>query len=317
MKKLLLLLLAVGTHSFASSKISYLSVKGEVVYFSTTQPKTHTIPSCVVAENQQLWAVPLGSLSGRAMYSILVTAVATNSPVNIEPKNSCSVVGVEAPNEVSIGTVNGLPVSAGLYKSCNEIIQNDPFADDGHYNIRPGTGSVMRVYCDMEVDGGWTLVMHGKEGDVPFDYGWPTDGVNVSENNSPDGTTFKFADWMINALVSSSYRVTHNSIIRYMKPSCLFSVDQGAYADCRFSYKTPSFGSQHPNNANNSYNYISSSALSDYSVDGNQETFFFMLSRNEGWYISNGYDDRGVRGDGYSWGSGMSNYSASFSLWVK
>ena len=37
--------------TFASAKVSYVSVKSDTIYYATATPKTHTIPACATSEN--------------------------------------------------------------------------------------------------------------------------------------------------------------------------------------------------------------------------------------------------------------------------
>ncbi|MGV2871282.1 fibrinogen-like YCDxxxxGGGW domain-containing protein [Colwellia sp. E150_009] len=314
MKKLLtLLLIAVTSQSFASSKISYLSVKDEVVYFSTTSAKIHAIPDCVATENQQKWAIPMGNLNGRAMYSMLVTAVAANSLVTINSKNSCDVTGFESPIEIALGTDDALPTSAGLYKSCDEIVQNNPTAQDGLYAIRPGTAGTINAYCDMEWDGGWMLVMHGQEGDVPLNWHSHTTEYNVLDKNLPDGTTFKYSDTFINLLNSHGYRVTHNNMTRYFKPTCTYRHNASAGGDCIVSYETADF--QNP--ALYPWTHSSFGGVVGHSKLSGTNTYFINTSLNSviGWQVGLDSSTEYALGDGSQKSS--PDISASFNLWVR
>ncbi|GLX78727.1 hypothetical protein tinsulaeT_20670 [Thalassotalea insulae] len=94
---------AFSALSFASSHISYLNVENDTVVFSLSEAKSHTIPSCVSSENQQKYAVSLTSETGRAVYSLLITAMASKQGIAVESANDCAVVsGIEQAMGVSI-----------------------------------------------------------------------------------------------------------------------------------------------------------------------------------------------------------------------
>ncbi|MGJ8682189.1 hypothetical protein [Paraglaciecola sp.] len=77
MKKFTCFLLSFVTfQAFSSGTIDFLEVDNDVVLFSTTQAKTHTLPSFVPAENANLWSIPLTTESGRVTYSLILTVMA-------------------------------------------------------------------------------------------------------------------------------------------------------------------------------------------------------------------------------------------------
>lgn len=85
MKKLGFLLgLVCSTSLFAAGSVDFLEVNDDVVLFSTSDAKTHSLPSCVGAGNSALWSVSLTTDSGRAIYSVLLTAMAKGSDLGIE-----------------------------------------------------------------------------------------------------------------------------------------------------------------------------------------------------------------------------------------
>ena len=124
-KKLLTGLLAILAISstFASSQVDYLNVEGDVVYFSLAEEKSHALPSCATAtENNDKYTVLLTSETGRALYSLLITAMASKQGVSVNSANDCNAVsGVERAQGVSIvpevGESQGLITSLYLYKS--------------------------------------------------------------------------------------------------------------------------------------------------------------------------------------------------------
>ncbi|WP_281560847.1 hypothetical protein [Thalassomonas sp. RHCl1] len=108
MKKYLLLLagLFAATPALAAGKITYLNVVDDVVYFTTDEAKV-SAPACVVAENAQQWTVSLNNKTGRALYSLLVTAMAGKQAINIETGSDCGdISGIERAKGISLQPVN-------------------------------------------------------------------------------------------------------------------------------------------------------------------------------------------------------------------
>jgi hypothetical protein len=80
----------------AAGKVDFLEVNAGVVVFTTSAPKTVNSPSCVLSEYAEKWSISLNTQSGRASYSMLVTAMSMGIPINIESANNCAVLdGVE------------------------------------------------------------------------------------------------------------------------------------------------------------------------------------------------------------------------------
>ena len=74
----------------SSGQVNYLDVNGDIVVFATEATKTNTSPACVGAANSDKWAVSLNSESGRAIYSLLMTALVTKMRVNVESAGDCA-----------------------------------------------------------------------------------------------------------------------------------------------------------------------------------------------------------------------------------
>jgi len=103
MKHLLftLLLSLLSFPLWAAGTLNYLDVNQGVVYFSTEQAKTATSPTCVDAAQAEKWALSLESDNGRAMYSILLTAMATGMEIGVETSSDCNAAtGFERPLRV-------------------------------------------------------------------------------------------------------------------------------------------------------------------------------------------------------------------------
>ena len=80
----------------AAGTVDFLEVDNGVVVFTTTVTKVVASPICVLTEHTPKWSISLDNQSGRASYSMLVTAMSMGIPINIESANNCAVLdGVE------------------------------------------------------------------------------------------------------------------------------------------------------------------------------------------------------------------------------
>lgn len=95
------------TAAEAAAPINYLTVKGDAVHFSIDEAKSGTRPSCALATTSDHYAVSLKTDTGRAMYSILVAAMAGKQAVGVESAEDCAdVAGLERAYALSIAPVN-------------------------------------------------------------------------------------------------------------------------------------------------------------------------------------------------------------------
>jgi len=95
-KTLVLISLFIAGVVNASGSVDFLEVENGIVTFSTTDAKVAISPACVDPGNAKLWTLSLNSESGRANYSMLVTALSNNLAVNVESAEDCAYTpGVE------------------------------------------------------------------------------------------------------------------------------------------------------------------------------------------------------------------------------
>ncbi|WP_125784017.1 hypothetical protein [Pseudoalteromonas rubra] len=143
--KLLAALAAISPEATsAASVVTQLDVLGEAVTFTLEQPKSHAIPGCVSADNQQKWAINLNSLQGQAMYSLLVTAISKEHLVNVTSANRCEAIAdIEQAGSVSLQTnpnvQSGLGVS--LYKGDGVTRIGTVTSTDNGIHYAPVNGS--------------------------------------------------------------------------------------------------------------------------------------------------------------------------------
>ena len=88
--KYLLMGLAFCSAAEAAGNVTSLNVEQQVVTFITSEAKSQSSPACMAAEHANKWTVSLDSQSGRATYSMLITAMSLNIPVNVETANDCA-----------------------------------------------------------------------------------------------------------------------------------------------------------------------------------------------------------------------------------
>ncbi len=128
MRILFVLLFTMMSRNASSiGSVEYLEVDNNVVLFSTSEPKSGARPTCVnIANSGDLWAISLATESGRAVYSLILTAMAkgNTAALNIESANNCQDKdGIESASKVSVGAVSepvsdkALSHSIGLYRA--------------------------------------------------------------------------------------------------------------------------------------------------------------------------------------------------------
>jgi hypothetical protein len=89
-----------------AQQINFLNVEGSNVYFSTTTSKAASAPSCAIADTNEQYAVSLATENGRAVYSLLIMAMASGQAIDVQSAGDCAdVTGLERANSVSITPV--------------------------------------------------------------------------------------------------------------------------------------------------------------------------------------------------------------------
>ncbi|MGJ8682179.1 hypothetical protein [Paraglaciecola sp.] len=84
-----LILTLVPNYGYAGT-IEFMEVKDNLVTFSTSEIKAHTSPACAVEETKQKWTIKINTPTGRATYTMLMTAVATGMEVKVETAGDCA-----------------------------------------------------------------------------------------------------------------------------------------------------------------------------------------------------------------------------------
>lgn len=97
-----LALSAASTNGLAAGLVENIEVEGDIVLFSISEAKQGgSSPACVLESATETWSISLDSQSGRATYSMLVTAMSLNIAVNVESANDCAnSAGIERAGRV-------------------------------------------------------------------------------------------------------------------------------------------------------------------------------------------------------------------------
>lgn len=77
----------------AAGTIDHLSVENDVIIFSTTETKSAAAPACAGAEQADNWSISLKTQTGRAMYTLITTAIAKDMAVAVSSAQDCADTG--------------------------------------------------------------------------------------------------------------------------------------------------------------------------------------------------------------------------------
>ncbi|WP_281559731.1 hypothetical protein [Thalassomonas sp. RHCl1] len=108
------ILILLCQSAVAAGKVNYLNVVNDLVYFSTDEIKASS-PSCVLAESANQWTISLETKTGRALYSLLVSAMSADQAVSVESGADCAdVTGIERAKGISLQPANSQTGSTGV-----------------------------------------------------------------------------------------------------------------------------------------------------------------------------------------------------------
>lgn len=121
-RELLISLLLFSPVALAGGKLTDLQIDKEVVIFSTTQIKPLPNLACVANDAADKWTASLKTESGRAIYSLLVTALSKNLALEVSGAGDCADKdGIERSEGVKLLMVSTPVVSqaktVGMYKA--------------------------------------------------------------------------------------------------------------------------------------------------------------------------------------------------------
>ncbi|MCV2884765.1 hypothetical protein OE749_08655 [Aestuariibacter sp. AA17] len=184
MKLMLFIAMAILSAGSVAGQVNHLDINGNVVTFTTTTGKSHTLPSCATDADKQKWAISLDDAKGRAMYSLLITSLTSSLTVNVESANACvEGQGIEragriwtSPNmggQASVATkeilktvgyayfaLQGGQPSCQIKASSKDDSGNDYIASAGGFcSCKSGARDVYEKYGDGSVDGLFKCVL--------------------------------------------------------------------------------------------------------------------------------------------------------------
>lgn len=106
---------------------SDITVNENVAIFTTDTPKTHTLPSCITAGNEQKWSVNAkGSSADNGLHTLINIAKNSNEPIEATPANNCDIApGIEQASNVNIvyrqEDENENPINATVSSALNFV----------------------------------------------------------------------------------------------------------------------------------------------------------------------------------------------------
>ncbi|KZN51748.1 hypothetical protein [Pseudoalteromonas luteoviolacea] len=112
-----------SAHALSSSQITSLNVDGNNIRFSIGSEKIHQLPSCVAQTTKSLYSFSLSTESGRAMYSLLITAIAGKLPVSVKSAMDCMIeADIERAKSISLAIA---PTAPDSYKGISMLYKGD------------------------------------------------------------------------------------------------------------------------------------------------------------------------------------------------
>ena len=106
--------LTIAFDTFAAGHVNYLNVKGDIVHFAVDEAKAQESPACVASENADRFSVSRKTEAGRAMYSLLITAMAGDLALNVESALDCAdTAGIERALGASIAPADKVSEPSG------------------------------------------------------------------------------------------------------------------------------------------------------------------------------------------------------------
>ncbi|WP_102796399.1 hypothetical protein [Bowmanella denitrificans] len=120
--------LLISQPVLAAATVQSLDVSEDLVVFSLNEAKTSQVPACVADNLKDKWAIRLTNESDKAMYALLMTAMATKSSLSVVSANHCAVEGYESPGNIKI--LPSAPISAPKRKVLQTVAYGIRYFDD-------------------------------------------------------------------------------------------------------------------------------------------------------------------------------------------
>ncbi|SFD65165.1 hypothetical protein [Pseudoalteromonas denitrificans] len=112
----LTLLASLSCSTLAAVKIDTITLKDNLVIFTTIPAKPDTGLGCVDSQQKNSWASSVDTYAGRAFYTMLVTAVSSNLNVEIDSAGDCKdAANIERPALIRIAAYTSVAMGKSLY----------------------------------------------------------------------------------------------------------------------------------------------------------------------------------------------------------
>ncbi len=174
-------------------------------------------------------------ITGPVWLAIAIDGGAEMSPRQRLASNTFAGITPVAP----ASTYNGSDADNAAV-TCDTLLTEYPSTSSGPYWLDPdddgGPIDPFYGYCEMNIEGGWTLVLRGGTG-VPTKAQWNTTAVHNlagASSGTQTGATFKLSDSVINA-IGGVYRTNTDGLYthtRYSPSTCVYSHNSTASGDC-------------------------------------------------------------------------------------
>lgn len=124
----------------AAGTIDHLSVDNDVVIFSTTEAKTAALPACASVEQADNWSISLNTQAGRAMYTLITTAIAKEMAVAIASAQDCADTGtIERAARIDLTVPSNQAVSLDTQGGAIGVYKHDGVTQIGTYAYTSST----------------------------------------------------------------------------------------------------------------------------------------------------------------------------------
>lgn len=106
---LVIVLASIGLSSKAhAASIAQLDIQGELVIFTTTEAKSHNVPTCVSTDNTEKWAVNLNTQKGVLAYGMLLSAFNAGLQIEVTSTDACEgATAIEGAKSLRIISAQG------------------------------------------------------------------------------------------------------------------------------------------------------------------------------------------------------------------
>ncbi|MCV2883401.1 hypothetical protein OE749_01650 [Aestuariibacter sp. AA17] len=131
--------LSLSFSALSAGSLTTLDVQENVVFFETSETKATSL-SCVSADNAALYSLSLTSDSGKAMYAMLMTAMASGKAIEVTSAGDCGVVDkVERAASIKFSEASMATTSKARFKGT--ILESAVYTNGALYNLSENMSS--------------------------------------------------------------------------------------------------------------------------------------------------------------------------------